>query len=331
MTCFPTSNALRVRVRVRCVTDARRWEDEYPSFGSELEKIQTKWTFEVMRKAKAKMKSRFLTVDLEHKEFVQARKEGQRAKALACVQVIKQDQKRARMIYADMRKHLAIDYTFASALERDRFREAALLLTRPQQEWAESFDDLRVFVGTWNMGDALPPRDLSAWLVPGFDIYAISTQEGEYAVSDGIEAVDHWFSTVSRQLGQAYVKLAYRSLLSIRLLVMVKRSLYYSITDVALSKEATGLAHVVGNKGGVACSFRIHDTTFAFIGSHLAAHQSKVEARNSDYFEIVSGLALDSTSQFDVQSGFNYTFWCGDLNYRIDGELDQVLQLVGEK
>jgi hypothetical protein len=85
------------------------------------------------------------------------------------------------------------------------------------------------------------------------------------------------------------------------------------------------LAHV-GNKGGIGCSFKIFDTTFAFVGCHLAAHHSKFEARNHDYFEI-KGLGLGST----VPNGFNYAFWCGDLNYRIDGELNQVLDLVKER
>jgi hypothetical protein len=98
---------------------------------------------------------------------------------------------------------------------------------------------LSIFVGTWNIGDAQPPKDLSAWMLPGFDIYAISVQECEYAVPDGVTSEGHWFLNVSNYLGHAYVKIAYLSLMSIRLLVMVKRELYFMISDVT-SKEATG-------------------------------------------------------------------------------------------
>jgi hypothetical protein len=34
---------------------------------------------------------------------------------------------------------------------------------------------------------------------------------------------------------------------------------------------------------------------------------------------------------YDITSQFDYVFWCGDLNYRIDMERDRVLQLISSK
>ena len=45
-----------------------------------------------------------------------------------------------------------------------------------------------------------------------------------------------------------------------------------------------------GNKGAVAIRLDYHDTSFCFITAHLAAGQSNVEERNSDYHTIVEGL-----------------------------------------
>lgn len=52
----------------------------------------------------------------------------------------------------------------------------------------------------------------------------------------------------------------------------------------------TGLRGMSGNKGAVAIRLDYHDTSFCFITAHLAAGQSNVEERNSDYHTIVEGL-----------------------------------------
>jgi hypothetical protein len=39
------------------------------------------------------------------------------------------------------------------------------------------------------------------------------------------------------------------------------------------TREATGLAGVLGNKGGLAVKLKVARTTFCFVSCHLAAHQ----------------------------------------------------------
>ena len=53
------------------------------------------------------------------------------------------------------------------------------------------------------------------------------------------------------------------------------------------SYEATGLGRVGLNKGGVVFSLRVGSTHLAFVGSHLAAHQSECNRRNKDVAEII--------------------------------------------
>lgn len=52
----------------------------------------------------------------------------------------------------------------------------------------------------------------------------------------------------------------------------------------------TGVGNVLGNKGGVAISLTYEGTKFAFISSHFAAHDHKVEERNDNYHRIRTGL-----------------------------------------
>ena len=49
---------------------------------------------------------------------------------------------------------------------------------------------------------------------------------------------------------------------------------------------------LTGNKGGVAISLSYLDTTFCFLNSHLAAHQTKCGARNDNMKEIVEGCVI---------------------------------------
>ena len=48
------------------------------------------------------------------------------------------------------------------------------------------------------------------------------------------------------------------------------------VNNVVISTEATGIAHVAGNKGGVGVRFEVADTSMLFVACHLAAHQGKI-------------------------------------------------------
>uniref|UniRef100_A0A7S4JKZ5 Inositol polyphosphate-related phosphatase domain-containing protein n=1 Tax=Paramoeba aestuarina TaxID=180227 RepID=A0A7S4JKZ5_9EUKA len=175
------------------------------------------------------------------------------------------------------------------------------------------------------MGDAPPPPTLDPWLPRGgYDIVVIGVQECEYTARQPHDTCEaDWFSCVQDHMGRAYVKLAGTSLLSIRLCVLVKRSIYYRITNIQLDTIATGIGNVIGNKGGVGVAFKFDDSSFCFIGSHLAAHQEKTELRNSNYRDIAAKLKLRALvgrgRDLDVLNQFDHVFWMGDLNYRIDG------------
>ena len=62
--------------------------------------------------------------------------------------------------------------------------------------------------------------------------------------------------------------------------------------DVSVCTVKTGLGNRAGNKGGVAVRFLLHSTSLCFVCAHLAAHQSHVAERNSDYQDIVRKIVF---------------------------------------
>ena len=99
----------------------------------------------------------------------------------------------------------------------------------------------------------------------------------------------------------------------------------------------------MGNKGGVAVAFTYDDcTNFCFVGSHLAARAKRLKERAQNYRDIVEkmkGILLQKGSEFLHQ--YDYVFWGGDLNYRInlkdgpgydtEGEFRTVLKMISDK
>ena len=124
------------------------------------------------------------------------------------------------------------------------------------------------------------------------------------------------------------------SLWGIHLIIYARCEVANEITHLQTSTVATGLANVMGNKGGAAASFVYRDaTSFAFVGCHLAARASRLRERGEDYMNICKGLHLGSKGlQFLHQ--FHHVFWMGDLNYRINNgdetpeEFARVIQCI---
>lgn len=103
-----------------------------------------------------------------------------------------------------------------------------------------------------------------------------------------------------------------------RLRIFVRMELLDEVTDVEAGAENTGLGHVIANKGGQAIKFVLRGTSFVFVSSHLAAHESaaKCQRRNEDVAEIFHGIRFGNKKYDFLQ--FDHVFWNGDLNYRIE-------------
>ncbi|KAH0833128.1 Endonuclease/exonuclease/phosphatase [Lanmaoa asiatica] len=104
----------------------------------------------------------------------------------------------------------------------------------------------------------------------------------------------------------------------------------YPLTALAgTSKSAVTAGLIggrVGNKGGVGISLKIDGSTFLFLNAHLAAHEGKIYHRLGNLAKIKAELAVEDFLQpndprmtrEDITDRFDYTFLCGDLNFRLD-------------
>ncbi|XP_057853523.2 uncharacterized protein LOC131063643 isoform X2 [Cryptomeria japonica] len=179
---------------------------------------------------------------------------------------------------------------------------------------------MRAFVGTWNVGNSQPPLDLSAWLPTDarYEIVAIGTQESDYQPrAPFTECGKDWLETCKNNVGSQYRIVHYASRGQMRLVVFVRDDVEKAVSDVDNGSEATGVGHVIANKGGVCISFKFWDTGLCFVNSHFAAHDGQCEARNGNYREIVRELRVGFQSM-DLLNQFHHVFWMGDLNYRLD-------------
>lgn len=141
------------------------------------------------------------------------------------------------------------------------------------------------------------------------------------------ENARQWCDEISKVLeliGQ-YVLISYQQLVGVCLFVFSKVELIPYIRDVAIDCVKTGLGGATGNKGAVAIRFVLHGTSMCFVCAHFAAGQSQVTERNADFAEITRKV------QFPMNRTLNshdIIFFCGDFNYRIDIERNQLKELI---
>jgi hypothetical protein len=203
--------------------------------------------------------------------------------------------------------------------------------------------DLVIRIVTWNLGNAAPKLDevVDYFLdVSGedegdgikhpVDILAIGCQECAYTVKEGefagqeqAEHMDNLIEIAMRahSIGDAndYCMVATRVLWEMRIYVLARKEHASHITDVETAMEATGFAHLLGNKGGLSVKIVAYDTSLAFLSCHLAAHQGKTKDRNGNLYEILGqGGCRMGQQKLEIVNQFHHIFWFGDLNYRID-------------
>jgi len=190
--------------------------------------------------------------------------------------------------------------------------------------------DVGIYIGTMNCGNAPPPSDegeIYDWLkcdASKHKIVVVGLQECAWGGEANAESV--WKDAIQGAINRDIVKsveryelLAAHSLTEMRIFVFVQEeSLRLNkVCNVAMFNEATGIGGVYGNKGGTQISFDYGGTSLCFTNSHLAAHQTKFDQRNSDFREICKSYGVGNIKQSVVEQ-FHYIFWLGDLNYRCD-------------
>uniref|UniRef100_A0A4W3K9W3 phosphatidylinositol-3,4,5-trisphosphate 5-phosphatase n=1 Tax=Callorhinchus milii TaxID=7868 RepID=A0A4W3K9W3_CALMI len=205
-------------------------------------------------------------------------------------------------------------------------------------------DMISVFIGTWNMGSTQPPKSSTSWLMSKglgrtrdettaaipHDIYVIGTQEN--ALSDK-DWVDFLRATIKDATELDFKVVATQSLWNIKIAVLIKADHENRVSHINTSSVKTGIANTLGNKGAVGVSFLFNGTSFGFVNCHLTSGSEKVLRRNQNYLDILRLLQLGDKqlSSFDITLRFTHLFWLGDLNYRLDMDVQDILNHINKK
>ncbi|TFK40065.1 Endonuclease/exonuclease/phosphatase [Crucibulum laeve] len=124
-----------------------------------------------------------------------------------------------------------------------------------------------------------------------------------------------------------YQLLVKERMMGIYLAIYIHRDLRSLVRGTSKSAVTAGLiGGRVGNKGGVGISVNLDGTTLLFLNAHLAAHEGKVNHRLSNLTKIKAELEVDDflsnddprALAEDLTDKFDFTFLCGDLNFRLD-------------
>ncbi|XP_020823358.1 phosphatidylinositol 3,4,5-trisphosphate 5-phosphatase 2 isoform X3 [Phascolarctos cinereus] len=128
-------------------------------------------------------------------------------------------------------------------------------------------------------------------------------------------------------------RIAMQSLWNIKVAVLVKPEHENRISHVSTSSVKTGIANTLGNKGAVGVSFMFNGTSFGFVNCHLTSGNEKTARRNQNYLDILRLLSLGDRqlSAFDMSLRFTHLFWFGDLNYRLDMDIQEILNYISRK
>ncbi|XP_031243459.1 phosphatidylinositol 3,4,5-trisphosphate 5-phosphatase 2 isoform X1 [Mastomys coucha] len=235
------------------------------------------------------------------------------------------------------------DFIFVSARKREAFCQLLQLMKNKHSKQDEP-DMISVFIGTWNMGSVPPPKNVTSWFtskglgkaldevtvtIP-HDIYVFGTQENSVGDKEWLDLLRGGLKELT---DLDYRPIAMQSLWNIKVAVLVKPEHENRISHVSTSSVKTGIANTLGNKGAVGVSFMFNGTSFGFVNCHLTSGNEKTTRRNQNYLDILRLLSLGDRqlSAFDISLRFTHLFWFGDLNYRLDMDIQEILNYISRR
>jgi hypothetical protein len=215
-----------------------------------------------------------------------------------------------------------------------------------------SVRDVRMWVGTWNMGAADPFDDgkgiideqrsasmLYNFLPHGYQLYVLGVQEG---VSENVyHAVEAYLNR--NEEGARYYRM---ELKNCNFMVNHKNQPPEAVIDAVhgrgdgafVGTKFTGMAVFYcadiqnkvkliragahkfkltsGSKGGVAVALMINHTTIVFVNCHLDARNDTYRREQIRNLNASLGRVMGHYS-FDLTEQFHHVVWMGDMNYRI--------------
>uniref|UniRef100_A0A8C1JU21 phosphatidylinositol-3,4,5-trisphosphate 5-phosphatase n=1 Tax=Cyprinus carpio TaxID=7962 RepID=A0A8C1JU21_CYPCA len=168
-------------------------------------------------------------------------------------------------------------------------------------------------MGSWILSRGLGKTlDEMAVTIP-HDIYVFGTQENSVCDKEWVETLR---CALKDYTETDYKPIAVQTLWNIKILC-------YLFVIVCF----------LGNKGAVGVSFMFNGTSFGFVNCHLTSGNEKIHRRNQNYLDILRQLSLGDKqlNSFDISLRFTHLFWFGDLNYRLDMDIQEILNYINRK
>ncbi|KAM8760281.1 inositol polyphosphate 5-phosphatase K [Acanthopagrus schlegelii] len=198
---------------------------------------------------------------------------------------------------------------------------------------AQTVEDFRVHIITWNVGSATPPDDITSLLGLNVgdgntDMYIIGLQEVNSMINKRLKDVlftDQWSEVCMERLSPfGYVLVTSQRMQGLLLLVFAKYFHLPFLRGVQTETTRTGLGGYWGNKGGVSARMSVFGHTICFLNCHLPAHMENSEQRMEDFESILQQQQFEGQAATGVLD-HDVVFWFGDLNFRIN---DLEMQVV---
>ncbi|XP_048362861.1 phosphatidylinositol 3,4,5-trisphosphate 5-phosphatase 1 [Sphaerodactylus townsendi] len=238
------------------------------------------------------------------------------------------------------------EYVFADSKKREGFCQLLQQMKNKHSEQPEP-DMITIFTGTWNMGDAPPPKKITSWFLSKgqgktrddtadyipHDIYVIGTQEDPLGDREWQEILRHSLQEIT---SISFKVIAIHTLWNIRIVILAKPEHENRISHLCIDNVKTGIANRLGNKGAVGVSFMFNGTSFGFVNSHLTSGSEKKHRRNQNYTSILRFLQVGDKKlgPFNIIHRFTHLFWMGDLNYRLElppAEAENIVQKIKQQ
>lgn len=198
-----------------------------------------------------------------------------------------------------------------------------------------SIDTAKIWIGSWNVSGVDPfngsksftAKNMSAFVPPGYDIYAIGVQDcisdsifvnmEELLSSKGYYRLSLAFEDSSTGNTVDLSKLIRRSDSSMRspkftgICIFIHHKLRSEVKAVSSTQYAVQAG---SNKGVVAVAITLFNRTIAFVAAHFELY-SKQESRRQIYQQLVTTLGEKlGEGSFHLNEQFNHIFWFGDLS-----------------
>uniref|UniRef100_A0A8C0V8C9 Inositol polyphosphate phosphatase like 1 n=1 Tax=Cyanistes caeruleus TaxID=156563 RepID=A0A8C0V8C9_CYACU len=226
------------------------------------------------------------------------------------------------------------DFVFVSARKREAFCQLLQLMKNKHSHQDEP-DMISVFIGTWNMGSVPPPKNITSWItskglgktldevtmaIP-HDIYVFGTQENSLGDKEWVDFL--------RTVLKDFTEVEYRP---------GTKALWVSPScstapPLALSTATSPLAmrrrHGEHPHPGLGWDRAV----VPVLVSVTPCPHVPCCRRNQNYLDILRLLSLGDKqlSSFDISLRFTHLFWFGDLNYRLDMDIQEILNYISRK